>query len=380
MDSVFSEKDYAKYQFLSGYQNALQKNPHLKLPITQFLESPYGKYVIEYTKYVLKSAIYPYEKQDKVSVSIDQEIASFPFAKMLLLSHDYNNILIDKFLEYKAKEIYKNLSLETDVYKIREIEKELGFGLKDVQIPVIEYTSLIPNMSRYNEKWKLMYRKIVDGNVVLDNATSMESRRIFLERIKLVIRRIFFDNKTVDKKYLNILKPIANEIFTKYKNSLVTDYGNVNTELFPPCIKALVGLLRIGENISHPARFTLVTFCYEIGMTLTEIVQLFEKVNNFNLELTMYQVKHIVSHDSEAGYKVPSCGTCRTNGICLKDTDALCNSVNHPLNYYIKKKIACGEKLNNNDDKNTNDSVETTENENDNVKKIESKFNNIFKL
>ena len=108
---------------------------------------------------------------------------------------------------------------------------------------------------------------------------------------------------------------------------------------YPPCIKSIIKALDSGEEVSHFARFALVTFLNKtmqhvgIDMRVKLISQYFVNANDYDPKKTEYQVRHILGLiGKRAEYSVPTCKTMREHGLCV----AKCG-VRTPYHYYIRQ-------------------------------------------
>ena len=119
-------------------------------------------------------------------------------------------------------------------------------------------------------------------------------------------------------------------------------FGKLEPEHFPPCIVHILSNAQGGINLAHSARFALTSFLLNIGMSVDQVVMLFNVSPDFNEEKTRYQVEHIAGSTGTT-YKPPSCSTLITYGNCY-GKDQLCRTINHPLNYYKQKKRVYGKK------------------------------------
>jgi len=113
-------------------------------------------------------------------------------------------------------------------------------------------------------------------------------------------------------------------------------------ETWPPCMKAIREKLLAGENVSHFANFALASFLVNIGLKPEEILKLYANRPDFNARVARYQVEHIAGlKGSRTKYMTPSCGTMKTNGLCVKNGE-LCGRIKNPLTYYrraLRKKL-----------------------------------------
>jgi DNA primase large subunit len=123
-------------------------------------------------------------------------------------------------------------------------------------------------------------------------------------------------------------------------------YGEVRQELFPPCMKHLLGDLQGGVNVPHLGRFSVTAFLSEIGMDPDEIMVLYARTRDFRADLTRYQVEHITGRTSGTKYTPPNCATMLTYNLCCQRVKEVeCNDhrrdprcqeswLRHPLTYY----------------------------------------------
>ncbi|MCL1811090.1 MAG: DNA primase large subunit PriL [Methanomassiliicoccaceae archaeon] len=120
---------------------------------------------------------------------------------------------------------------------------------------------------------------------------------------------------------------------TKMKLSPTGGEG-MKQDYLPPCIKAILASAQNGVNLSHSARFALVSYLNALGLTYEQIIGLFAQSPDFDESKSSYQIKHITGEERGGeGYTPPECSTMKTNGICF-DPDNLCATINHPLSYY----------------------------------------------
>lgn len=91
----------------------------------------------------------------------------------------------------------------------------------------------------------------------------------------------------------------------------------IDFDAFPPCMSKIIGALRVGENLSHQARFTITAFLARIGMDVEEILELFKNVPDFNEKIARYQIEHIAGlRGSRKQYMPYSCQTMKSLGLC----------------------------------------------------------------
>jgi DNA primase large subunit len=112
------------------------------------------------------------------------------------------------------------------------------------------------------------------------------------------------------------------------------EIDRVEPGLFPPVITRLVDDVRNGANLKHEARFTLVAFFINIGMTEDEIVEMLEVGGSFGEEPTRYQVGHIKQGGTDGDAYTPANYSTLDSWGLEWQKDALEAQVANPLSYY----------------------------------------------
>ena len=150
---------------------------------------------------------------------------------------------------------------------------------------------------------------------------------------------ISFPIPEIPEEVSNFCAPYVAEIKDQFeiqkKKFWATDFGIVEPEFFPPCIFHALANVKGGVNLAHSMRFAMTSFLLSVGMSVDEILNLFNISPDFGAEKTLYQIEHI-SGSTGNKYKPPACDTMRTYGNCI-GKDRLCEKINHPLRYYEKR-------------------------------------------
>ncbi|WP_298275183.1 hypothetical protein [Ferroplasma sp.] len=194
-------------------------------------------------------------------------------------------------------------------------------------------------------KYRLVYQKLKDGVIEVS-----KEQFIHLLREDFVVKIMGIygamspgDSQNIFRKYIDQLDQIKNE-FLEIKAKSTISLGDVDFTMFPPCIKTYITQMRDGENLAHLARFTLVSFLHNAGMTNEDMIALFRTVPDFKEDLTTYQVNHITGIISGTEYSPPKCATLKSNHLCFMGDDTLCPKIKHPMQYYEYKKKYSGRK------------------------------------
>ena len=265
----------------------------------------------------------------------------------MVLSYLHDPILINRYATLFRDLIEKNI-LKEEPEIIMEIMDAFSIDSriegKNLKISVMDYISMI---KRLGEKYSLVYQKVNGGYVSFNFDTERDM-------IAKVIREAYVN---YFRKDIENLKPPA-EIFEFLRDDIEKikalrdekissyspgEFGELIPQAFPPCIKSIIASIERGENISHNARFSLVTFLNQIGMDKKGIHSIFQRVPDFDEKMTDYQISHITGEKGKTVYSTPKCSTMELYNLCVKNSvnDPLCFKewMTHPLIYYrIKKK------------------------------------------
>ncbi|MBR1369768.1 hypothetical protein RJ53_09895 [Methanocalculus chunghsingensis] len=256
------------------------------------------------------------------------DIVSYGLAR-ILISCIKNRTGIGLLARFEADRALYFVQLEQNSNLRNHLFRELGMPSGGGSIPFIKYVELSSTLRE--ERFRLVNRDLWNGMVLVSHDDEVILLR---ERI----RTLLIDQLPLDlpKTVCSDLEPYVKDVENIIGERITLEYGDVDEAGFPPCIRALYDAAGEGRPISHSGRFALTTFLHTIGMETTGIISLFSGGSGFDLEMTSYQVNHIISQGDE-GYTTPSCATMRTHGICIGKNKS-CEQVNHPLSYYRRKK------------------------------------------
>lgn len=268
------------------------------------------------------------------------ELLSYPFARILVSCID-DQFLIRKYALAEAKAAYRLLKTQHP-----EFLQEIGLDFRinadtseneeshDIlfDLHFTDYIKLASPLKDLN--WKLVNRKMKSGHVRI---TKEEFARLLQEAIRLRIQDAL--PLAVPEAICEACNPHLteiNEILEEKKSDFgAGEFQKVESELFPPCITEAIAKVRAGVNLAHSMRFAMTSFLLNIGMSVDEVVAMFNVSPDFDEEKTRYQIEHIAG-SSGTNYKPPSCNTMRTYGNCY-NPDEICKSVKHPLGYYSRR-------------------------------------------
>lgn len=323
------EELLSKYPFLrEGLREFFGSNVSIK----DFLEEN-EKYLREVSREILSLL-------DSNDIRFDWEtekrVKKYIIAK-ILLTYIRDYFISARYAIKERKSLYDHLKIENDYGIILKIANELGINMEfknnSYYIPL---PSFLRNAVVFNDKeLKLCNQEIIEGKVVADREiTSKIIREAFYRKYMEEVNTLSEFPQDVEE----ILKRHASEIILRGEQikQEKANLGPLNKKAFPPCLSMIISEMEKGVNVSHPARFFLVTFLHRIGLPNDEIMKYFGEVPDYMEKITKYQVEHITGTGRGREYSVPSCQTLASLGLCYKENDQLCKSgrINHPLQYY----------------------------------------------
>jgi DNA primase large subunit len=330
-------KDYEKYPFLESFSQHAAKLPQMQLPLYRLMETTEGKKALELARLRILLAIEHtshddliYDKDVKIKISsLLPSLLSYGISRMIVSCT--TQFMINKYTTSEVEKAIRYLSSESPHVR-EEVEKELEFNKNTKRIHIKDYIPL--GLTKYGSQYKLINCEIHKGYISFNE--TMDINTILREKIRSKIMRKMPLNVNPDVKEL--FDPIISEIMQKSDQASYTNFGEVEQDDFPPCIKSIKSMIEKHENPTHIGRFALVSFCNKIGMEPTEIVSLFQTVKDFQVATTLYQVEHILGKHGGTKYAPPACETLKTNNLCRCGNDPLCNRVKHPVGYYSAMK------------------------------------------
>lgn len=270
------------------------------------------------------------------------ELLSYPIARILVSCID-DAFLVRRYALAEAKFANSRMGKEDDNI-LTEIGRDFNINAsiaeKGFRIHFTDYIRGAAGMRAL--KWKLVNRRLESGYV---NITKEQYARLLQEAIRVrILKALPLD---VPDMFCQAMADDIKEIRTcleEIKKEFDEEgFGEVEPGDFPPCIIHLLSSAQGGVNLAHSARFALTSFLLNIGLSVDQVVQMFNVSPDFNEEMTHYQVDHIAG-STGTSYKPPSCTTMITYGNCY-NKDEICRIIGHPLSYYRKKKKIQQEKL-----------------------------------
>lgn len=229
---------------------------------------------------------------------------------------------------------------ELEVY-CRKIGLDVGYDVEE-EIFSVDLEDFLHYTRRVSgARYRLIYQAVRGGRVY-----SLQDTVAKLIRERFVALTFGIVDSIDSRKARDVLGENAEfadsmkKLYREYHEKRRVELGEINFNLFPPCIKEYLKELGDGINLPHIARLALASFLHKVGMESEKIMELFRTAPDFDPRTTEYQVKHIAGEISGVEYSPPKCATLQANHICYKGDDTLCAQewLRHPLWYYEVKK------------------------------------------
>ncbi|KAF5041807.1 Eukaryotic and archaeal DNA primase, large subunit [anaerobic digester metagenome] len=341
MPVAFDEKDLARFPFLLEAQAKIAGSQLNQLE--SFLASDVGARIIRRATDRIEAAltIPPQGQNDHFRLS--QAETSNPLESLytygmarIIASCLGDRSAIERLISYESRRSSFFLmsdesdeTAEADAAKSEAVAAQLGLSLSEGTVAVPAYVEMVAGLRE--PLWRLVNREVHRGLV---RVYPTELEVLLRERIRVVIRARGLP--PVPPEVCVLLASSIEHLTAVLQAQMLRDLGPVDESRYPPCMNALLAALLSGKNLTHMGRFALTAFLHTIGLSTTQIVEVYQRSPDFDIEKTLYQVEHI-SGRSGTEYTPPSCATMLTNGLCVGQ-DGLCERIGSPLGYYRKKK------------------------------------------
>ncbi|MAG21854.1 MAG: hypothetical protein CL943_00930 [Candidatus Diapherotrites archaeon] len=269
-----------------------------------------------------------YTLEIKTTDLLEQEIAAFPIAKILVSLLD-DRSFYKRFALMVARSTFSYLESSQER---KQLALDLAEGL-DINFSMLEKNDFFVSVPltqflsiKFNDKnLKLVNQHVESGTVFLNTNSFLR----FLSEIVFV--RILSDLPVPTGAVPKSFRAFAKQISIDAKKAQTREFnfkveGKMNPNAFPPCMASLYQKIISGERLPHMARFFLATFLNAIGMPQDQIISVFKKSPDFDQKIAGYQIRRI----AEQNYALASCEKIKSYGVC---TSIECR-IKHPLSYY----------------------------------------------
>jgi len=261
----------------------------------------------------------------------DLEIMSFLVA-FLLVRASGSEFLMQKYSLSEARRIEELLQGEKSDGVFSYVVKALGIdavALEDgtFELDFDRYLRLATRL--HSDRWKLVNRELSKGSVRIP-------RRDLVRLVREAVRDLIYERlrKAPAPKVPESVKGIVEEL--KSISPKPVRRPKAKGGAYPPCVSHALEMLSKGENVPHIGRFLLVSYLYNKGVGIEDIISLFSTSPDFNERITRYQVEHIAGiRGGGKKYLPPSCRILQSKGFCFKTEE--CNGIKNPLQFRGRK-------------------------------------------
>lgn len=320
--AAVDQSDLLHYPFLPEAQKILASRG---IMVATLAKTDSGKrYLDEATERVIVAIdgkeLYRGVEDDRVS-----DIITYVLARVLV-SCTKDRRTVERFVRAESRRVYSYLKQELNKTIRSRVCSEFGITMTAGDLSVLQYVEMAANIRE--DKWRLINREVTRGRVAV---TEDELEILLSEKIRKYLGSSL--PLSVPQSLERDFAPWVDKLLLKMQARTLAEFGTIEESAYPPCIQALIQGAAAGVNLTHSGRFSLVAFLHTIGMGSAQIESIFARSPDYNPDMTMYQVEHILTND----YTPPSCITMLTHGICVQKNQ-LCERVAHPLAYYRDRK------------------------------------------
>ncbi|MFA5077215.1 MAG: hypothetical protein WC488_02200 [Candidatus Micrarchaeia archaeon] len=247
-----------------------------------------------------------------------EEIISYAAARMIL-SHMRNRFLSSRYAVAEAKKTFAYLGSESEE-NVELLAKDLGMDAISSEsgkftVDVADFLMYAPKDVHY----KLVSRELSAGRVPI---TSHERLRLMEEAVKKYSERIP-ETQSVPPA----IKRFAEKLYAllpKIEPQKISFKEGDN----PPCVEAILEMLRKHENVGHSGRWLLAVYLINAGVSTGDMLKIFSNAPDYDEKVSTYQIEHA----RKKGYRMPSCSSVSAYGYCV----AACN-IKNPMNWARRK-------------------------------------------
>lgn len=350
--SIFAKP--LKYPFSQEARQTSQKYSRDLGVLADLLDQPENFFIVEAAEQRVYSAL-TVDEIKLPSFRDEKEVLIYPTAR-LIVEEIANPQLRARQAEAESKSINKQIAQEDDNFVIDLCKSSFGWDVESVG-GLHERAKLPPQIKTYDmrirfenflevapdlhaEEWKLVNRFVVDGWTLIRRS---ELNRLVSGRFKQIVLSGRLDIPRLPERIVEVIERIETEMKKHIRTAKPFKIeGQVNSA-FPPCIKKLYDDSISGRvNLPHDARFALAAFLLRIGMSESDVNEVFGHSPDKHSSLITYQVGHIATKKSmtseDQGYFPTGCKKLRTNNLCPvaagETFDPLCEYVLNPLGFY----------------------------------------------
>ncbi len=318
--------------------------------LVKLLDNDENEYIVEHAESRVAAALDKLEIK-LVNTNDDRDFLIYPTARLIVEAIG-NSRLKEYQAEVESKAVNKFLGKEDDDFIMELASESFGWHVKSVG-NITQRARLPPQLRTYGFKiqfqdflevapdfhepvWKLVNRYLDSGWVPVQKS---ELSRLISGKFNKIILGSHIDVPPLPRRLAESIQRIESELSRKIKSTGPVELTEESEDAFPPCISQMHKDTRAGKNLSHSARFALASFLLNIGMSVSEVVDVFRAARDYVSSLAEYQVKHIAGErGGRDAYTPPSCKKMQSDSLCPvylgEAFDPLCEYISHPLSFY----------------------------------------------
>jgi DNA primase large subunit len=160
---------------------------------------------------------------------------------------------------------------------------------------------------------------------------------------------------------INWIMGKVDELIDQHQERFAThfefDGEALGPEVFPPCIRAILGRVEQAVNLTHYERLAIAMFLININNDVEAVVEIFSTLPDFDNEVARYHVNHLAGFGSnQTRYTMFNCEKMVSMNMCCATHptygDPICaegvrtrkrpepHKIKNPLNYIFWKRVA----------------------------------------
>ncbi len=187
-----------------------------------------------------------------------------------------------------------------------------------------------------NESWKLINRFFEDGKIYLIRHDVVLLLREFVRQktlpdYKLINKELSSQMEKIPE-IIDLLDEISKMMAShkkRFESSIFSEGETIGSELFPPCIKAILYRVMHGENLSHNERLGVAFFYLNTNHSIEETVDIFRTSPDFDENIARYQTEFAAGSGGKGKkYSMYNCVKLKSFHLCKDDDpnfgDKLC--------------------------------------------------------
>ncbi|WP_371805875.1 hypothetical protein [Candidatus Lokiarchaeum ossiferum] len=210
------------------------------------------------------------------------------------------------------------------------IDCNLGFEfIEKIQYSFeMDFASYLMSAARLSDsKWKLVNQRFQDGKIFLIRPDVVMLLREFVRKkvqpdFKDMTPELAEEMEQIPKikEILVEVEKLIQENMSRFQSSLISDGEKIGSDLFAPCIQAILYRMLQGENLSHNERLAICFFYLNTNHTIEETVDLFRTSPDFDESIARYQVEFAAGSGGKGKkYSMFKCSKLKSLHLCYAD-------------------------------------------------------------